>query len=94
MKLKTRMNASFKNIFDLCLSKMEAHTQLDEPPSESITMMRSCLRCIKAFMSWIPLGYIFETPLLPGLLQYYLVSNNFRQLSLEVLLEVVSLDLG
>ena len=70
------MNNSFKMVFDLCMQKLQQYVELSNSTPEnvpqdtglSVSLIRSCLKSLKTFMSWIPLGYIFETPLITAIL--------------------------
>ena len=88
-------------VFDLCMQKLQQYVELNNATSGSepqdsglsTSLIRSCLRSLKTFMSWIPLGYIFETPLITAILEYYLKPVQFRQITLDCLLEVSNLNL-
>lgn len=41
-------------------------------------MVRSCLKTFQTFLTWIPFAYIFETELIPLILQNFLVPNSTR----------------
>lgn len=44
-------------------------------------------------MSWVPYGYIFETPLIQTLLNNFFVHNSFRNDTLPCLVEIASLKI-
>ena len=49
------MCSEFKLIHELCLYVLSASQRQD--------LIRSTLSALHAYLSWIPLGYIFESPL-------------------------------
>ncbi|CAL5408072.1 unnamed protein product [Camellia sinensis] len=55
-ELKQSLNSEFQLIHELCLYVLSAASQRTE-------LMRATLATLHAFLSWIPLGYIFESPL-------------------------------
>ncbi|KAG6576869.1 Protein EXPORTIN 1A, partial [Cucurbita argyrosperma subsp. sororia] len=56
-------------------------------------LIRATLSTLHAFLSWIPLGYIFESPLLETLLKFFPVPS-YRNLALQCLTEVAALNFG
>jgi exportin-1 len=58
--LKTSLNSEFKMIHELCEFVL-THSQKPE-------LIKTTLTTLNAFLSWIPLGYIFESSLLDTLL--------------------------
>ncbi|GFY81813.1 exportin 1A [Actinidia rufa] len=55
-ELKQSLNSEFQLIHELCLYVLSEASQRTE-------LIRSTLATLHAFLSWIPLGYIFESPL-------------------------------
>ena len=51
--LKESLNTEFAEIFKLCIFVLGA--------SSRPQLISATLRTLKAFLSWIPLGYLFET---------------------------------
>ncbi|CAK9133881.1 unnamed protein product [Ilex paraguariensis] len=51
----TTCNSEFQLIHELCLYVLSA--------SQRLELIRATLATLHAFFSWIPLGYIFESPL-------------------------------
>ncbi|MBA0710152.1 hypothetical protein Golax_025145, partial [Gossypium laxum] len=82
-ELKQSLNSEFQLIHELCLYVLSA--------SQRIELIRATLSTLHAFLSWIPLGYIFESTL---------VSNSGFSNDLAVsmsrfgLLQVASLNFG
>ena len=58
--------------------------------SEKTGLLTATLQTLQRFLTWIPLGYIFETGLLPNLLKFFTVPQ-FRTVTLDCLTEIASL---
>ncbi|CAI8617119.1 unnamed protein product [Vicia faba] len=84
-ELKQSLNSEFQLIHELCLYVLSA--------SQRAELIRATLSTLHAFLSWIPLGYIFESPLLETLLNFFPVPA-YRNLTLQCLSEVASLQFG
>ncbi|KAJ6805232.1 protein EXPORTIN 1A [Iris pallida] len=84
-ELKQSLNSEFQLIHELCLYVLSA--------SQRTELVRATLATLHAFLSWIPLGYIFESPLLETLLKYFPVTS-YRNLTLQCLTEVAALQFG
>ena len=54
-------------------------------------LISATLRTLKAFLSWIPLGYLFETDLIRTLIERFFAAAQFRNAALECLTEIASL---
>jgi exportin-1 len=57
-------------------------------------LLRSCLRTLQAFIPWIPLEYVFDSPLIENLLNKYMHQQSTRMEVIKVFTEVVSIDMG
>lgn len=77
--LKQSLNSEFQLIHELCLYVLSA--------SQSAELIRATLSTLHAFLSWIPLGYIFESPLLETLLKFFPMPA-YRNLTLQCLTEI------
>ncbi|XP_027103461.1 protein EXPORTIN 1A [Coffea arabica] len=84
-ELKQSLNSEFQLIHELCLYVLSA--------SQRTELIRATLATLHAFLSWIPLGYIFESPLLETLLKFFPVPA-YRNLTLQCLTEVAALNFG
>ncbi|CAI0561298.1 unnamed protein product [Linum tenue] len=84
-ELKQSLNSEFQLIHELCLYVLSA--------SQRTELIRATLSTLHAFLSWIPLGYIFESPLLETLLKYFPMPS-YRNLALQCLTEVAALSFG
>lgn len=77
--LKNSLNSEFKLIHELCLFVLNASQKPD--------LIRATLGTLYAFLSWVPLGYVFESNLVEILLKLF-PQPLFRNLSLQCLTEV------
>ncbi|XP_042428543.1 protein EXPORTIN 1A-like [Zingiber officinale] len=84
-ELKQSLNSEFQLIHELCLYVLSA--------SQRTELIRATLDTLNAFLSWIPLGYIFESPLLEILLKLFPVTS-YRNPALQCLTEVAALQFG
>ena len=83
--LKNSLNNEFKLIYELCMFALEK--------SQRAELLKSTMATLYAFLSWIPLGYIFEGGLITILLKF-LPMPQFRNISLKCLTEIGSLNVG
>ncbi|XP_062088133.1 protein EXPORTIN 1B-like [Humulus lupulus] len=84
-ELKQSLNSEFQLIHELCLYVLST--------SQRTELIRATLSALHAFLSWIPLGYIFESPLLETLLNFFPMPS-YRNLTLQCLTEVAALNFG
>uniref|UniRef100_A0A7N0UPH6 Importin N-terminal domain-containing protein n=1 Tax=Kalanchoe fedtschenkoi TaxID=63787 RepID=A0A7N0UPH6_KALFE len=84
-ELKQSLNSEFQLIHELCLYVLSA--------SQRVELIQATLATLHAFLSWIPLGYIFESPLLETLLKFFPLPG-YRNLTLQCLTEVAALSCG
>ncbi|WZZ30128.1 hypothetical protein YC2023_013529 [Brassica napus] len=82
---QVRLFCEFLLIHELCLYVLSA--------SQRPELIRSTLSALHAYLSWIPLGYIFESPLLETLLKFF-PEPAYRNLTLQCLSEVAALNCG
>jgi exportin-1 len=78
-ELKNSLNTEFGQIHSLCLFVLNA--------SKKPSLIKATLATLHAFLSWIPLGYIFESNLVEVLLTLF-PQAPFRNPSLQCLTEV------
>ncbi|KAJ7982686.1 exportin 1A [Quillaja saponaria] len=83
--LKQSLNSEFQLIHELCLYVLSA--------SQRTELICATMSTLHAFLSWIPLGYIFESPLLETLLKFFPIPS-YRNLTLQCLTEVAALSFG
>lgn len=84
--LKTSMTNEFAAIFKLCSDVL---TEATQP-----TLVKATLETLLRFLNWIPLGYIFETPIIDTLKNRFLGVPEFRNVTLKCLTEIGSLQIG
>jgi exportin-1 len=82
--LKETMCNEFQNVFQLCNFIMAN--------SQNTSLINVTLETLLRFLNWIPLGYIFETELIPHLIETFLVMPLFRNVTLKCLTEIVSIN--
>ncbi|RYG63928.1 hypothetical protein EON64_14990, partial [archaeon] len=82
--MKESLNEEFAQIFQLCTFILEA--------SRKVSLIRCTLQTLQRFLTWIPLGYIFETPLVPSLLSKFLPMPAYRVFVMDCLIEIASLN--
>lgn len=78
--LKESMNNEFQQVFQLCNFIMAN--------SKNTNLIIVTLETLLRFLNWIPLGYIFETQLIPNLINTFLIIPNFRNMTLKCLTEI------
>ena len=83
--LKTSLNDEFTKIFRLCEEVLSLGTT-------SPRLVVVTLRTLQRFLSWIPLGYIFETSLISSLISKFFPMPAFRTPTLDCLTEMASLS--
>jgi len=89
-ELKETMFKEFESIYNLCSYVIKGYLQNHQ--QVRISLIETCLNTLYAFLSWIPLGYIFLTDLISDLLQIF----EFKELKpacLKCLMEIVVLDI-
>jgi len=84
--LKGTMCHEFAAIFKLC---SEVLTTANHPP-----LIKATLETLLRFLNWIPLGYIFETPIIETLRNRFLEVPEFRNVTLKCLTEIGGLQIG
>ena len=84
-ELKARLNAEFRQIHELCSFVLDAGSSVR--PS----LTRAALSALQAYLTWVPLGYVFETGV-AGTLLGLLPREDLRCLALKCLTEVASLQ--
>jgi len=84
--LKESMCNEFQQVFQLCTFIMSN--------SQNTSLINVTLETLLRFLNWIPLGYIFETELIPHLIETFLVMPLFRNVTLKCLTEIVSINVS
>jgi exportin-1 len=65
---------------------------LDQVSKTSV--LKATLETLLRFLSWIPLGYIWETGLIDTLISRFLEAREFRNVTLKCLAEIGVLQIG
>ncbi|KAI9701484.1 MAG: Karyopherin transporter [Candelina mexicana] len=84
--LKSTMCAEFSAIFQLCSEVLNTANQA--------SLIKATLETLLRFLNWIPLGYIFETPIIETLRSRFLETPEFRNITLKCLTEIGGLQIG
>lgn len=84
-ELKSSFNEQFAQVHQLCLMVLNASAKPD--------LVRATLATLNAFLSWVPLGYIFESNMVETLLRLF-PQPAYRNLTLQCLAEVAALQVG
>ncbi len=83
------MTTDFSQIFELCywvLEQAAGNPQMIKP-----TLVRACLRTFQTFLTWIPFAYIFDTQLIPLILNSFVVPNSSRIEAIKCFGEIAAL---
>ena len=84
-ELKSSFNEQFASVHELCLLVLNSSQRAD--------LIRATLATLNAFLSWVPLGYIFESNIIDTLLRLF-PQPPFRNIALQCLAEVAALQVG
>ncbi|KAJ7632457.1 CRM1 C terminal-domain-containing protein [Roridomyces roridus] len=84
--LKNQMCGEFSEIFKLCSEVLEE--------AQKTSLIKATLETLLRFLNWIPLGYIFETTIIDLLLNRFLETPDFRNVTLKCLAEIAALNVG
>jgi exportin-1 len=84
--MKEQFWKEFSDIFHLCNEVLRA---ADKP-----SLISATLNTLLRFLTWIPLGYVFETDLIQILCNRFFQVERFRNIVLKCLTEVASLQVG
>eukprot|EP00550_Attheya_septentrionalis_P000337 CAMPEP_0198291186 /NCGR_PEP_ID=MMETSP1449-20131203/8798_1 /TAXON_ID=420275 /ORGANISM="Attheya septentrionalis, Strain CCMP2084" /LENGTH=1080 /DNA_ID=CAMNT_0043989791 /DNA_START=392 /DNA_END=3634 /DNA_ORIENTATION=- len=83
-RMKESLNGEFASIYHLCEFILE-HSQRQ-------SLLRVTLQTLQRFLTWIPLGFIFQTQLIDVLLNKFFPEPIFRNDALECLTEIGNLN--
>ena len=84
--MKEKLTEEFRQIFDLAKLVLTSSTRS--------SLVMATLEMLLRYLSWIPLGYIFQTPLIEWLLTRFFPVQDFRNVSLSCITEIASLTDG
>lgn len=62
--------------------------------ASKFSLLKATLETLLRFLSWIPLGYVWETGLIDTLVGRFLEAREFRNVTLKCLAEVGALQIG
>ena len=85
IELKNSLNLEFTQIFQLCEFVLQHSTK--------VSLLRVTLQTLQRFLTWIPLGFIFQTGLLDALVLRFFPNENYRNEALDCITEIGSLKL-
>ncbi|KAG7366980.1 CRM1 C terminal-domain containing protein [Nitzschia inconspicua] len=83
-RMKESLNGEFAQIFELCQFVLEH--------SQQASLLRVTLQTLQRFLTWIPLGFIFQTNLIDILLNKFFPVDQFRNDALDCLTEIGTLQ--
>ncbi|KAJ3123600.1 Karyopherin transporter [Nowakowskiella sp. JEL0407] len=84
--LKSEMCLQFSEVFSLCFEILQKATKQ--------SLICETLETLENFLTWIPLGYIFETELIPLIVDRFLPVPAFRNRAIKCLTEIGSLQVS
>jgi exportin-1 len=84
--LKNTMCQEFAAIFQLCSEVLNE--------AGKVSLIQATLETLLRFLNWIPLGYVFETPIIETLQTRFLDQPDFRNITLKCLTEIGGLSIG
>ncbi|KAL9940160.1 hypothetical protein V8E36_000865 [Tilletia maclaganii] len=84
--MKNQMCGEFSEVFQLCTEVLD---KANKP-----SLIKATLETMLRFLNWIPLGYIFETPVIDSLIGRFLEVPAFRNVTLKCLAEIAGLQVG
>ena len=84
--LKNTMCSEFSSIFQLCSEVLNTANQS--------SLIKATLETLLRFLNWIPLGFVFETPIIETLRSRFLETPEFRNIALKCLTEIGGLQIG
>jgi exportin-1 len=85
--LKTKFGKEFESVYKICDFVLKGY--LKDPSTVKTSLLRSCLETLCAFLSWMPLVYVFYTDLIEGILVPLMVDKRVYLLSLKCMEEIV-----
>uniref|UniRef100_A0A6B2KWV4 Exportin-1 n=1 Tax=Arcella intermedia TaxID=1963864 RepID=A0A6B2KWV4_9EUKA len=82
-ELKAKLNDDFHGIFRLCTLVLTE--------SKSLSLLKTTLETLLRYLSWIPVSYIFQTPIIEVLATKFFPVSEFRNVTLKCLSEIAAL---
>ena len=88
--LKARFAKEFESIYQVCDYVLKGY--LENSDKVKLSLLRSCLETLRAFLGWMPLVYVFLTDLIENILVKLITDKRVYLLSLKCLEEVVNMS--
>ena len=85
--LKSQMTDQFTKVNELCYWVLSQALTSQINPS----LVKTCLKALQAYLSWIPLNYIFSTDLIENLIQHFILPISSRNEAIKCFTEIASL---
>lgn len=83
-RMKESLNGEFTHVYQLC--------EFVLAQSQRPTLLKVTLQTLQRFLTWIPLGFIFQTNLIEVLIHKFFPAQAFRNDALDCLTEIGSLS--
>ncbi|KAI6214003.1 Importin N-terminal domain-containing protein [Aphelenchoides besseyi] len=83
--LKQEFCGQFQAVHALCLEILQS--------AENVDLIYKTLRTLHGFLSWVPVGFIFENNLIELITGRFLPFPNFRALCVQCLVEISTIDI-
>lgn len=84
------MTDQFGKVNELCYWVLNQALTAQVAPS----LVKSCLRTLQAFLSWIPLEFIFNRDLIENLINHFILPIHSRNEAIKCFTEISSLTFG
>ena len=88
--LKGRFASEFQSVYEACDFVLKGY--LKDKTKVRLSLLRACMETLLAFLSWMPLVYIFLTDLIEGILMPLLADKRVYLQALKCLEEIVEMD--
>jgi exportin-1 len=89
-ELKTNFAQDFTTIYQLCDYILKNH--ISTPGTVKISLVKSTLKTLLTFLSWMPLTYVFVSDLIEQILLVLVTDRKFTNLVLKCLSEIAGLE--
>jgi exportin-1 len=86
-QLKEQMIEQFMRVNELCYWVLNQALTTQINPS----LVKSCLKALQAYLSWIPLNFIFNTDLMSNLIEHFILPIQSRNEAIKCVTEIASL---
>ncbi|CAL9731491.1 exportin-1 [Monosporozyma unispora] len=86
-KLRKSLSQDFEQILLLCYNILSG-TNMEEP--KTLPLCKSTLTTLNKYLDWIPIKYIFDSNIIPILIDQYLIQSQTRSITLKCLTTIVN----